>query len=143
MSVGCSLDETTFRVVPSNSPGGVCLLTDQRYGRRFLHQILRGPISLAHCKLICAKLPGCLSFDYYVGRDRADTLAPVCVLSRVDPATLKRRLSDPVSFGANPMELKMHSAARCFLFRKICKKCKCHAETELGRAKAIEIKQFR
>ncbi|THD26309.1 hypothetical protein D915_002931 [Fasciola hepatica] len=125
----CSLDQITFRVVSRNGPGGACLLTNQRYGRTFLHRILRGPVSLAHCKLVCAKHPSCLSFDYYV-TDRTDSLSPVCVLNRVDPVVLRTRWAGPISLGANPMELTRHAATRCFLFRKVCKKSCPKPQTE-------------
>uniref|UniRef100_A0A183ADW1 VWFA domain-containing protein n=1 Tax=Echinostoma caproni TaxID=27848 RepID=A0A183ADW1_9TREM len=126
----CPLDQITFRIVQQNGPGGACIMSNRHYEGKYLHRVLRGPVTLAHCKLVCARHSGCLSIDYYV-TERRGAPGAVCVLNRVDPATLRVRWPDPVVLGASQKELERIGAARCFLFRKVCKQMCPKPQTEL------------
>ncbi|KAG5443902.1 hypothetical protein CSKR_202890, partial [Clonorchis sinensis] len=115
----CPLDQTKFSVVLGRLKDA-CIVSDKRYERMFFIRALVKRGDLAACKLACAKTPECSSIDYYVPRnDEADQ--PKCILNRVDPPTLMKRL-DPgtVRIGSTEQDLERWNARKCILFRKTC-----------------------
>ncbi|OON22972.1 von Willebrand factor type A domain protein, partial [Opisthorchis viverrini] len=133
----CPLDQTKFSVVLGQLTDA-CIVSDKRYERMFFIRALVKRGDLAACKLACAQTPECSSIDYYVPRDdQADR--PKCILNRVDPPTLMKRL-DPgtVRIGSTVQDLEGWNARKCILFRKTCatecpkpqtidlSKCECH-----------------
>ncbi|CAL8088131.1 unnamed protein product [Calicophoron daubneyi] len=118
----CPLERIAYRLYV-NGRQDACIVSDRRYSRKFLVRTSGGPVNLARCKLICAQIPDCQSIDYYVSAAEYISAQSTCVLNRVDPAGLRRRLpSDQIRLGTEPDDLARRAARRCFLFAKLCTK---------------------